>query len=241
MNLNPKSNPFYPSDLTVTVVIPALNEEDSLPSVLTKIPDTVDEVILVDGHSTDKTVDAARSVLPSIKVIYQTGQGKGNALIEGINAAESKIVVFLDADGSADPSEIPLFVNTLVAGADFAKGSRFLHGAGTTDMEFIRVIANWAFVQLVNMIFRTKYTDITYGYNAIWVKHKDCLATEISGWANEIISNIRVAKHGLRVVEVPCYEHERIAGEAKLHAFSAGLTILKAILKEGFSHPSPNL
>lgn len=219
---------------TVSVVIAALNEAENLPHVLPRIPAWVDEVLLVDGNSTDDTVAVARRIRPGIRVVRQQGRGKGAAIRTGFEMATCDIVVLLDADGSTDPAEIPVFVQTLIDGADFAKGSRFLTGGGTVDMPLFRQAGNWGFVFLTNILFGTRYTDITYGYNATWRRHQDLMALDIDNWANEIISNIRVARNGLNVVEVPSFEHERIAGEAKLATFSAGWMILKAILGEAF-------
>ena len=220
---------------TVSVIIPALNEAENLPHVLPRIPPWIHEVLLVDGHSTDDTVAVARALRPDIRVIPQEGRGKGAALRSGVAAATGEIVIMLDADGSTDPAEIPAFVGALLAGADFVKGSRFLQGAGTSDMPIHRQVANGMLVMLTNLLFRTRYTDITYGYNALWNTHRGALALEIDNWANEIISNIRVARSGLRVVEIACFEHQRIAGDAKLRALSAGWQILTAIIGERFT------
>ena len=169
----------------------------------------------------------------SLRLVLQSGRGKGNALQAGIAAATGDIVVLIDADGSTPPEEIGRFADTLIDGADFAKGSRFLRGGGTDDMPVYRQIGNWGLVIATNVLFGTRYTDITYGYNALWRKHADALANEIDGWANEIISNIRVARHGLKVVEVPSFEEPRIAGEAKLQGvFRIGWRILRAIIAE---------
>jgi glycosyltransferase involved in cell wall biosynthesis len=218
----------------ISVVIPALNEEENLPYVLPRIPSWVYEIILVDGYSTDYTVPKARELRPEIRIIMQEGRGKGAAIRSGFAAATGDIIVSIDADGSTDPAEIPAFVGTLLAGADFAKGSRFLQGGGSVDLTPLRRLGNWFFVALTNFLFGTQYTDITYGYNATWRRYASSLALEIDGWPNEIISNIRAAQHGLRVVEVASFEYERIAGEAKLITFSAGWAILTAILQERF-------
>ena len=225
--------------VSVTLIIPALNEAENLPYVLARIPDWVGEVILVDGHSTDDTVKIASEWKPSICVITQTGRGKGNALRCGIQAAHGDIVIMLDADGSTDPAEIPHFEGALLSGADVVKGSRFLQGAGTSDMQRVRIFGNSLLTKLVNLLFHSHYTDITYGYMGVWRYCAPALALDVDGWANEPLSCIRAIRSGLRVVEVACYEHRRVAGEAKLQAWSAGWTILKAIVKERVTrHPN---
>ena len=110
------------------MIIPALNEAANLEELLPRLPE-VDEVVLVDGGSVDGTVEVALEVRPDIVVIEQTRRGKGNAMACGFRAATGDIVVMLDADGSADPAEIPRFVETLCAGADFVLiGRAYLYG-----------------------------------------------------------------------------------------------------------------
>ncbi len=223
-------------DVTVSVVIPALNEAESLPHVLPRVPADVYEVILVDGNSTDDTIAVARRLRPDIRIVRQRQRGKGAALREGFEAARGAIVVHLDADGSTDPEEIPSFVNTLLDGADYAKGTQFSAGGRSDDITPLHWLGNWGFVTLTNVLFGSAYSDITYGYNAMWRENHRLLAPEIDGWANEIIGNIRAYRRGLRVVEVGSCEAPRIAGEAKLQTFSAGWMILKAIVSEQFHH-----
>ena len=122
------------SELRVSVIIPARNEARNLPHVLEALPAGLHEVILVHGHSVDDTIEVARRLRPDVKIIQQTRRGKGNALACGFSALSGEIVVMLDADGSADPSEIPAFVAALAAGADFAKGTRFHDGGGSHDI-----------------------------------------------------------------------------------------------------------
>jgi glycosyltransferase involved in cell wall biosynthesis len=221
-------------DVTVSVVIPALNEAESLPHVLPRIPADVFEIILVDGNSTDDTIAVAQRLRPDIRIVTQRRRGKGAALREGFQAATGAIVVHLDADGSTDPEEIPAFVNALLEGADYAKGSRFAAGGHSDDITPLHWFGNWSFVTLTNVLFGSRYSDITYGYNAMWRENHLLLAPEIDGWANEIIGNIRAYRRGLRITEVPSHEAQRVAGEAKLQTFSAGWMILKAIVAERF-------
>jgi glycosyltransferase involved in cell wall biosynthesis len=220
-------------EVLVSVVIPALNEAENLPHVLPRIPSWVHEVILVDGYSSDNTVEIAKELMPNIRIVWQEGTGKGAALRTGVKAATGEIVIMLDADGSTDPGEIPAFVGALLAGADLVKGSRFVQGGGTADMPPLRQWGNWCFVVLANVLFGTRFSDITYGYRGAWRHCLDMLALEIDGWENETVGNIRAARAGLRVAEVPSYEYRRIGGEAKLQTFPAGWVILKGMLAEG--------
>src|ERR671939_1595081 len=125
----------------VSVVVPTRNEARNLEVVLPAIAavrPAVHEIIVVDGNSVDGTVETARRVLPWVRVITQTRKGKGNAMACGFAAATGDVIVMFDADGSADPSEIPRFVAALAAGADFAKGSRFAPGGGSDDITLLR-------------------------------------------------------------------------------------------------------
>src|SRR5947209_18663483 len=126
----------------ISVVIPALNEAPNLQYVLPHIPSIVSEVVLVDGHSSDDTIAVAQQLLPTIQIVKQMGKGKGNALKAGFAACTGDIIVMLDADGSADPNEIPRFVEALMAGSDFAKGSRFKKGGGSHDISPLRSAGN---------------------------------------------------------------------------------------------------
>src|SRR3984957_8905080 len=230
---------------TVSIVIPAKNEARNLPHVFAKLPEDC-EVILVDGHSTDDTISVAQDLRPDITVIGQTRRGKGNALACGFATAKGDFIVMLDADGSNDPAEITRFVAALEGGADFAKGSRFLAGGGSLDISLIRRIGNFWLNRTVNLLYGTRYTDLCYGYNAF---RRECLdvmtlnATEIEGsqpgvmlWGDgfevETLINVRIAKAGLRVTEVPSFETVRHYGASNLNAFSDGMRVLRTIRVE---------
>lgn len=216
----------------VSVVIPALNEAENLPHVLPRIPAWVHEVILVDGQSTDRTVEVAQALWPSIRVIMQEGRGKGAALRAGFAAATGDIIVMLDADGSTDPGEIPAFVETLVAGADFAKGSRFIEGGGTADMPLYRMMGNGVFVYLVRFLFGGRYSDLCYGYSAFWRSVVPQLRLSGTGFEIETQMNVRALKAGLKIAEVPSFEAERLYGTSRLKTIPDGWRVLKTILGE---------
>lgn len=224
-----------PSEPRVTIVIPALNEGKNLRAVLPRLPDWIFEVILVDGGSTDDTVATARELWPNVRVMGHPGRGKGNALRYGFAAATGDVIVMLDADGSADPDEIPTFVSVLKAGADFAKGSRFRAGGGSADITLLRRCGNWALIQLVNFLYGTNYTDLCYGMNAFW---RDCLASipfTCDGFEVETMISIRLARASLRVTEVPSFEYRRVYGASNLHTFRDGWRVLRVIVGE-FHH-----
>ena len=215
----------------VSVVIPTLNEAQNIPLVLAEMPD-VHEVIVVDGRSTDGTVEAALTARPDTRIVMQSGRGKGDALGAGFGAASGDVIVCLDADGSADPAEIPLFVAALVHGADFAKGSRHAVGGGSDDLTRLRRAGNRMLGAVVNHHFRTRYTDLCYGYNAFWVGCLPYLAVDCDGFEIETLMNVRAAKAGLRVIEVPSHERSRIHGLSNLKAASDGWRVLRTILRE---------
>ena len=213
----------------ITLIILALNEEENLPHVLPRIPSIVDEVLLVDGHSTDNTIALAKELCPRIRIVYQGGKGKGDAIRCGIKSATGDIVVTLDADGSMAPEEIERFVEPLLKGYQFVKGSRFLPGGGTVDMEPYRHLANKAFVFLVNLLYRGRYTDLCYGYNAFWLDAFKDIEISSDGFEIETELNIKALKAKLKVAEVPSQETARLNGKSHLKSFPDGLRILKTI------------
>jgi glycosyltransferase involved in cell wall biosynthesis len=231
---------------SVSVVIPALNEARNIPHVFERIPPDVHEVILVDGFSVDGTVAVARELRPDVRVLRQTRMGKGNAVACGVAAATGDIIAMIDADGSADPAEIPQFVEALLAGADFAKGSRFLDGGGSSDITRLRAFGNYLLVTFFNLCYGRNYTDLCYGFNVFWRRHASVIGLDATspsptagdgrlwgdGFEVETLIHVRVAKAGLIVAEVPSYEHPRIHGVSNLNAFRDGRRVLHTILTE---------
>lgn len=216
----------------VSVIVPTLNEAENVGHVLPAIPGWVDEVLLVDGGSTDGTVAAARAARPDLRVVTELRPGKGAALRRGWEEATGDIIVTIDADGSTDPGEIPAFVGLLLAGADLAKGSRFLHGGGTDDMGALRRSGNWALTRVVRVLYGGRYSDLCYGYNAFWRHVTPCFDGEADGFEIETFINVRALRHGLQVAEVPSFERSRIHGQSNLRTFADGWRVLKTIVRE---------
>jgi len=231
---------------SVSVVVPALNEAANIPHVFGRLPPDVHEVLLVDGSSVDDTVEVARQLRPDVRIVIQTRTGKGNALACGVAAATGDIVAMVDADGSADPAEIPRFVKALLDGADFAKGTRFAEGGGSNDITRLRSLGNYALTAFFNVCYSRRYSDLCYGFNVFWRRHASVLrldATSPAGsagdgrlWGDgfevETLIHVRVAKAGLVVTEVPSFEHSRIHGASNLNAFRDGRRVLRTIFSE---------
>lgn len=233
-NANRAVYSLYRQRPRVSVIIPTLNEAKNLPLVLPYLPMAwIDEVILVDGRSTDNTVEVAQTLLPSIIIVMEKKKGKGAAMNAGYHAATGEILIVVDADGSNDPREIPRFVQALMMGADMVKGSRFAHGAGTTDMPFIRQLGNGFFTVSCNLLFGTHWTDLCYGYHAFW---RHCLevvdVSDTPGFEIDTALYLRAAREQLHVTEVPSFEGYRFFGVGKLQTIPDGWRVLKTIVRE---------
>jgi glycosyltransferase involved in cell wall biosynthesis len=218
--------------MKVSIVIPTLNEEKNLSHVFKEIPKNVDEIIVVDGYSTDKTVKIAKR--HGAKVVFDD-VGKGSALRKGMEEAKGDIIVTMDADLSHRGVELGLLIEAIKTGFDIAMGSRFIQGGGTADMPWYRKLGNKFFVSLVNVLWGTNYSDLCYGYRSF---RKDCikkLNLKSDGFGIETEIAIKAKKKKLKVIEIPSYEKARANGIGKLRTFSDGSSILKCIIEEVFS------
>jgi hypothetical protein len=249
VNKRPDHGTHRPDRPRVSVIVPTRNEARNLEIVLPAIAavrPAVHEVLVVDGNSKDGTVETARRVLPGVRIVRQTRKGKGNAMACGFAAANGDVLVMFDADGSADPQEIPRFVQALVEGADFAKGSRFAKGGGSDDITLLRKSGNAGLNLVANTLFGTRYTDLCYGYNAFWADilpqlelpavdmppHPDDGMYWGDGFEIETVLNCRVAAAGLSITEVPSKERERMFGETNLRTFADGTRVLRTLAAE---------
>jgi glycosyltransferase involved in cell wall biosynthesis len=235
----PPASPLRRVEVLVSVVIPTLNEAQNLPYVFARLPGGLHEVIVVDGHSIDDTVAVARRLRPAVSIVLQQGRGKGNALATGFAACTGDVVVTLDADGSTDAAEIPRFVAALCNGADFVKGSRFAQGGGSSDITRVRRLGNRVLSGVVNRFYGTSYSDLCYGYNAFWTRCLPYIRVDCDGFEVETLINVRIAKAGLIVHEVPSYEQDRIFGQSNLHAVRDGIRVLSTIAVERVSAARP--
>ena len=230
---------------SVSVVIPAKNEARNIGWVLSRLPQWVSEVILVDGRSTDDTIKVAKGIRPDIVVVTENRKGKGAALRAGFRAATGDIVVMIDADRSMDPTEIGRYTGLLANGYDFVKGSRFMAGAESSDITLFRQLGNWWLRWLVNTLFGAKFSDLCYGYCAFRRRHLDDLALTADGFEIETQLVIHALNAGLRITEVPTFEQPRHFGVSNLRTIRDGQRVLRTLLAErlaprpGLGHPDP--
>jgi glycosyltransferase involved in cell wall biosynthesis len=221
----------------VTALICTRNEARNLVHVLPLIPDFVDEVLMIDGDSTDDTVAIARRLRPGIRILKQPGTGKGWALRYGVEQASGDIIVTLDADGETDPQELPRFVDTLCAGADFIKGSRFKNGWSGKPLH--RILGNWVIATTCNILFGTRFTDVCCGYNAFWryiPEEVDLWAAD--GWNYEPLLVGRLLRAGRDVRELDYSYGGRLSGDSKLSDWRQGLRATWVLVCERFRRPA---
>lgn len=216
---------------TVSLVIPARNEARNLPWVLGRIPPCVDEVILVDGSSTDATAAMAEFCRPGIRRVGQDVPGKGAALRAGFAAATCDIIVMIDADGSMDPEEIPHYLWYLEHGYDLVKGSRFLAGGGSLDITPLRRLGNRGLMTLVNWRLHSQLSDLCYGFCAFHRWWLPSLGLAAPGFEIETEMSLQALIAGLRVTEVPSLELPRRSGHSSLHTFRDGWRVLRTIMQ----------
>jgi hypothetical protein len=216
----------------VTAVIPAMNEERNIGWVLARLPDLVDEVVVVDAYSTDATVEVVRAERPDAVVVPQIGRGKGAALRTAFAAAAGEYVVTLDSDCSMHPAEIVRYVETLDRGYDFVKGSRYLPGGGSNDLTWLRSAGNRTLTTSVNALFMVPLTDLCYGFFAFRRNRLPELALAGRGFEIETEIVLRAIKARLRIAEVPSVEHRRRHGTSNLRTFRDGGRVLCKIIRE---------
>jgi len=222
--------PPYPK---ISVVICTLNEAKNLPYVLPYIPDWVDEVILVDGHSTDGTIEVAKRLRPDVKVYYQPNRGKGDALKYGVKKAEGDIIVTLDGDGTYDPAEMHKFVEAILMGNDFAKGTRF-KGRAPPHMPAHRRMGNRILALTANLFFGSRYTDICSGYYAFKKDAFQKVNLTSNGFEMEQELFVKIAKMKLKVVEVSHFYKRRLYGTSKTKDLTQGIKDLFWIISFRF-------
>tara|TARA_Y100000992_G_C21119507_1_gene421171 strand:+ start:67 stop:741 length:675 start_codon:yes stop_codon:yes gene_type:complete len=214
----------------LTLIIPAKNEKESLPSVLKELEDKNFDIHVILEKSDEKTINAISSF--DCKIIFQKNKGYGDALIEGIKSVKSKFFCIFNADGSFDPKEITLMLNKINdKNFDIIFGSRYEKNSGSDDDTFVTKIGNFIFTFIGKIFFKLRITDILYTF----VLGKTDVIQKINLKQNDftfcVELPIKANRAKLNLGTINCYERKRIAGIKKVNAFKDGFLILIYMIK----------
>jgi glycosyltransferase involved in cell wall biosynthesis len=231
--------------MTVTLLALTLNEIDGVKAILPRIPPgLVDQLLVVDGGSTDGTIEWARE--HGYTVLVQSKPGIRFAYFEALPLIEGDVVVSISPDGNCDPDILPRLLEKMREGYDMVIGSRYLDGATSEDDDYITAFGNWLFTRTVNLLYGSRYTDVMVIYRAFrksliyelgldregsYTLPERLFGTIIS-W--EPLMSIRAAKYRKRIGEVAAGEPPRIGGERKLQILRWGAAYYFQIWKERF-------
>lgn len=218
---------------TVTVVIPALNEALTIGEIIERVRPYTSDILVVDGHSPDGTADLARSL--GARILFDHGKGKGEAIRSVIPHLDREITVFIDADGSHDPADIPALIRPILSGeADHVSGSRLIGGSSELHGGFdecFRLMGSSLITACINRRFRVRLSESQNGFRAIRteVLRNLGLREDITTIEQEMI--IKTLKKGYRMAEVPSHEHKRKAGYSKISIRKVAIRYVWTMIK----------
>ncbi len=204
--------------MKISIIIPTRNEEGMINEIINGCRPYADELLVVDGHSTDRTREIAESA--GIKVILDNGKGKGAALRHAVNFVTGDIIVFIDADGSHDPRDIPKLVEPILKGvADHVSGSRLIGGSSELHGGFdecFRLMGSSFITACINWRFKVILSESQNGFRAIKTDVIKQLGLEENITTIEQEMIMKTLKKGFRMAEVPTHEHKRKMGYSKI-------------------------
>ena len=218
-----------------TLTILTFNEAECVKALFDRIPfSSVDECLIIDGGSTDGTIEFFKD--KGLKVIAQDKKGRGEAFRIAVKESQGECMVFFSPDGNEDPKDIPKLID-LLKHCDMAIASRFLEGARNEEDNLLfpwRAWANRVFTLLANIAWnRDGYiTDTINGFRAVTKEAFNKLKVDADGYVIEYQMSIRAMKLGLKVKEIPTIEHERIHGKTKARSLPTGILFLRYFVKE---------
>lgn len=217
--------------MSVTLIAATLNELEAAKVVLPRIDRSwVDEIIVVDGGSTDGTVEFCTS--QGYIVFRQKEPGYGSAMKEAAERAKGEFIIEFPPDGNSLPEKVPDVIKKLNEGYDFVIASRYAPGARSDDDDIVTAIGNWGFTFVTNLLFWSSYTDVLVGFRGYRKSAYEKLDMTATGLDWSIQMPIQFRKKRMRVADVPAIEPKRIGGVRKMRPFRTGVRILKTLIKE---------
>jgi dolichol-phosphate mannosyltransferase len=220
-----------------TIVIPARDEELTILDVIVGVRELTDDLIVVDGHSSDRTREISEAA--GARVVLDNRRGKGDAIRVGLEAARYPITVFIDADGSHDPKDIPELVQPILAGeADLVVASRMRGGSDElygSFSEIVRLLGSLTISLAINYRYGVRMTDYQNGFRAISTEVGRAIGTTANDTTIEQEMAMLCLNHGYRIAEVPSHEYRRKGGASKINvprmAHKYVLSMLKGTLR----------
>ena len=214
----------------ITLIIPAKNESESLPIVLKNLKKFKFKILVVLQKTDKKTIDSIKKF--NVKIIYQTNNGYGDALIKGINNCKSRYFCIFNADGSFRPKEITKMQNMLInQKLDFVFGSRYQNNSGSQDDTLLTFIGNYFFTKIGILFFNLRITDILYTFVLGKTSKVKKLRLKQKNFSFCVELPIKAARNKMLIASSDSYELKRIAGKKKVSEFRDGIKILFYMIK----------
>ena len=218
----------------LTLIIPAKNEKESLPTVLRELKNKNCEIKIIVDRSDIATINAISKF--KCKLIFQDKKGYGNALIKGINSVKTKYFCIFNADGSFNPNELPKMLKKIqLNNYDFIFASRYEKNSGSEDDTIVTYIGNFIFTLIGNIFFSLKITDILYTFVLGKTMNAKKLNLKQNDFSFCVELPIKAKRLGMKLMTSNSYERKRIGGKKKVNAFRDGALILAYMIKLFFS------
>jgi glycosyltransferase involved in cell wall biosynthesis len=231
------------NDFSISIVIPCRNEKGNIESAIQRIPrfGKYQEIIFVDGHSTDGTQDEIRRVMAAhvdrdIKLLVQKRSGKGEAVREGFKDAMGDILMILDADLTVPPEDLPKFYRALASGkAEFLNGCRLVYPMEGEAMRLLNLIANKLFAMAFTWLLGERLKDTLCGTKVLFHKDYEALTQNRSYFGDfdpfgDFDLLFGASKLNLKIIEVPVRYRRRLYGETQISRFRHGLLLFRMVI-----------
>jgi glycosyltransferase involved in cell wall biosynthesis len=219
-----------------SLILLTFNEIEAAPKIYDKIPfDAADEILAIDGGSKDGTIDFLKSKGADVHV--QTERGRGVAFRMASELAKGEHLVFFSLDGNEDPDDIPKLFAELEKGADVAIASRMMKGAFNEEDIHVFRLRKWVnqvFTLIANILWNDGpyITDTINGFRGLTKDAFKAINLDVAGFVIEYQMSIRSMKKGLKVVEIPTHENQRLGGVSTAESLPTGIIFIKQLMKE---------